>query len=183
MKTTRILVCDDHEELCLRIGEWLSTTLTPQYEVEHETAPMLALNRVRRDAYDLLITDFEMPGLNGLELAKAVKESNPETRVILLTMHDKNMFDWKHLSDIVEGFVSKKDIYTLLPTTIKDILDGKHPELQRESKVSPLLTHQEKSVYDLMSNDLTHEEISLQLGLSEKALSAHIKNIKRKIQT
>jgi two-component system response regulator HydG len=80
----RILVVDDDPAL----GEFLSRVLSAGgYEVTHELDSEGALGRVHTQQWDLLITDIELPGMNGLELLEKVRELVPGLPVAVLTGH------------------------------------------------------------------------------------------------
>ncbi len=81
-RTLRVLVVDDQEVICELIAEYL-------HGDGHTTAMAFrgdeALDLFRTQSFDLVITDQAMPGMNGTQLAGAVKQKSPETPVILLT--------------------------------------------------------------------------------------------------
>ena len=80
----RILVVDDDPAL----GEFLSRVLSAGgYEVAHELDSEGALGRVHTQQWDLMITDIELPGMNGLELLEKVRELVPALPVAVLTGH------------------------------------------------------------------------------------------------
>jgi signal transduction histidine kinase len=78
----RILVVDDQEIICELIAEYLKGD---GHHVVTAVESCEALAVFEREGFDLVITDHSMPGMNGTQLAKAMKERVPETRVILLT--------------------------------------------------------------------------------------------------
>ena len=78
----RILVVDDQEIICELIGEYLKGD---GHHVVTAVEGTEALAVFEREGFDLVITDHSMPGMNGLQLAKAMKDTTPEVRVILLT--------------------------------------------------------------------------------------------------
>lgn len=78
----RILVIDDKEN----IRRLLSTSLTSDgYEVAEAEDGASGIERFKNTIYDLVITDVKMPGMDGLEVLEAVKETNPDTAVIVIT--------------------------------------------------------------------------------------------------
>ena len=87
----RILLVDDERPL-VHLGETLLTELG--YQVEGRTTPAEALAAVRAqpDAYDLVITDFAMPGMNGTELARQIKLIRPGLNIILSTGHAAGLY-------------------------------------------------------------------------------------------
>lgn len=78
----RILVIDDKEN----IRRLLSASLTSDgYEVAEAEDGASGIERFKNTIYDLVITDVKMPGMDGLEVLEAVKETNPDTAVIVIT--------------------------------------------------------------------------------------------------
>ncbi len=78
----RILVVDDQEIICELIAEYLKGD---GHHVVTAVEGTEALAVFEREGFDLVITDHSMPGMNGAQLAKAMKDRVPETKVILLT--------------------------------------------------------------------------------------------------
>jgi CheY-like chemotaxis protein len=93
-----ILVADDHEEL---LGIFTSFLESVGAEVAPASAPADVIEALREnpDGWDLLITDFDMPGMTGTELARAVHRHAPQMPVVLVTAlagvagRDTEMFD------------------------------------------------------------------------------------------
>lgn len=80
----RILVVDDDPGSC----NFLSRLLEKEgFEVEAKDVPSEALALFRRNPFDLVITDFYMPGMNGLELLLEIKKEDAGTDVIMMTAH------------------------------------------------------------------------------------------------
>lgn len=79
----RILVVDDEEIVALGLRDGLE--VLADCDVSIETDPERALGHFREAPFDLLITDYKMPRMDGITLAKQVREFFPETSIILLT--------------------------------------------------------------------------------------------------
>jgi DNA-binding NtrC family response regulator len=75
------------------------------------TDPVLALEHitVNKERYVLVISDFRMPGLNGMEFLKKIKDSNPFLRTILMTAFESNdeLFQEYTKKQIINGFFQK----------------------------------------------------------------------------
>ncbi len=78
----KVLVVDDDPAQLRLLWEILSRS---GYEPHPAADGIAALEKLRHNRYDLVVTDFNMPGLNGAQLAESVAELSPETPVILLT--------------------------------------------------------------------------------------------------
>jgi two-component system NtrC family response regulator len=78
----RILVVDDEKGMC----EFLHYLLEGEgYEVEEAHSGAEALDRIKDKAYQLVLADIKMPGIDGLEMLRRIREANEETVVIVMT--------------------------------------------------------------------------------------------------
>ena len=82
IKKPAILVADDEKNLC---GVITSILLKEGYRVEKAENGRMALNKIRKKKFDILVSDIVMPGLSGLELLEEAKKLHPEMPVVLLT--------------------------------------------------------------------------------------------------
>lgn len=106
MANKSILIIDDDVELCEEIAETLQDE---GYPVEYISDPDQGQNLINRKAFDIVIIDYKMPGLNGIELLKKIKEKNPQTKVFIATGRpfiDKLLEEQK-ASHLVSGVVNK----------------------------------------------------------------------------
>jgi len=81
-ENVKILVVDDELVICNSCFEILTEA---GYEVETLQSSRVALEKVQEELYDLVIVDLKMPGLDGMQLLKLIKEKNPEMIVIIIT--------------------------------------------------------------------------------------------------
>jgi hypothetical protein len=83
-KTPRILVVDDDEHVRIALAELLREE---EFEVSTAESGEEALKRILQKEFDLALVDVQMPGMNGLELLKKLKESQPAIDVIMITAY------------------------------------------------------------------------------------------------
>ena len=105
--SARILLVDDDRDICEVVGAMLGTV---GLAVDSIRSGEEALARVRRHAYDLLVLDWNLPGMTGLEICRRIRK-DPKVRhlpVIFLTAHASS-------ADIVEAFASGADDYVVKP--------------------------------------------------------------------
>jgi DNA-binding NtrC family response regulator len=113
----KLLVVDDDSDIVqvLKVG-----LLKNRFLVDAFTNPEEALQSFKSDAgsYCLLLSDIRMPGLSGIQLARKVKEINPNVKVVLMTAFEirDNEFSKVFPSTQVDGFVQK-------PIGIRDLTD------------------------------------------------------------
>jgi signal transduction histidine kinase len=100
----RILVVDDQPEMCAVMTNYL---VNDCHEVVAVTGGRAALEAARETRFDLLITDHVMPEMNGKQLAAALKEESPETRVILLTSMAGKAIEFAPTSRVISCVLQK----------------------------------------------------------------------------
>src|SRR5215208_1659695 len=104
----RVLIVDDHD--AVRRGVKNLVESRSNYQVVGEAQDgRLALELARETNPDIIILDYSLPGLNGLDLAHLLKQSNPRVEILLYTMHDREDVILEVLRAGVRGFVLKSD--------------------------------------------------------------------------
>ena len=102
----RVALVDDHADFL----RWARSTLetTPWLEVVGETTdPEAATELVRDTKPDLVMIDFEMPGVTGFEVARRVKQEAPAVSVLLMSLHDSAYFEVLARLAGARGFLPK----------------------------------------------------------------------------
>lgn len=84
----RILLVDDDKDMCESLADVL--TLESDYMVSFTTDPRKALDLVKIEDFSLIVLDYKMPEMSGLELLKRIKEVRPAVKVFLLTAFISN---------------------------------------------------------------------------------------------
>jgi CheY-like chemotaxis protein len=84
MKKPRILLVDDEAIVRDSISEWLRNDA---YEVDCASSGEEALNRIKEKQFDIAVVDLKMPGMDGIEVMKRVKQDSPNTLVIIITAY------------------------------------------------------------------------------------------------
>lgn len=83
MKTLTILLIDDHPAILKSVGDLLTYI---GYNVVLAASGEEGVAQFERQPYDVVVTDFSMPGMNGLEVAERIKELSPTTPIVLLSI-------------------------------------------------------------------------------------------------
>ena len=191
----KILLADDH-----RIFRDGLRTLFQQAgdEIVAEAGDGLAaVELCARHHPDLVIMDVSMPGLNGIEALRRIKSKNPDTTVIMLSMHDDLQFIVESLRAGAAGYLLKESAFeelamairtistngTYLSSTIADtvIRDYLAQRPKSQAKAFSLLTPREREVLQLIAEGKTTKEIAGHLKLSAKTVETHRQQVMDKL--
>ena len=113
MDGLRILMVDDEEELVETLVERLQIR---GFRAEGVTRGIDAVKRIRDGAFDVVVLDLKMPGLDGLEVIQQLKYHRPELQVILLTGHGSS-------EDAEKGRNSGAFDYLIKPVDIEELIE------------------------------------------------------------
>lgn len=151
-----------------------------------------ALNLIRLHHPDIAILDINMPGLDGLDVAKKVQEAKLKTKIILLTMH-KEMTVYKKAKEYgIYGYILKEYAQTELQKCLDEVKIGNRyvsaflevdliVDNSRLNHALTALTLSERKIIELISQQKTSKQIAELLFLSEKTVEGHRTNIIEKL--
>ena len=121
-KTTTIMIVDDHVNLRRLLHEWLSDELPGCSFVEMRTANE-ALTYCRQESPNVIIMDIDMPGINGIDATSRVKSILPDTKVVILTVHDNGLYKEAAMKAGATAFVNKRRLYDDLVPVLSDLVE------------------------------------------------------------
>ncbi len=135
----RILFVDD-ETMIIDMAELLLKTLG--YDVITCTNGTDAIELIQRDAhrFDLVITDFTMPNMTGIELSRKIKDLRADLPVILCTGYTRSIKPEDALKEGIQAFISKPFSKEKIHKTIKNVLQSAFRERETNSVVNDILT-------------------------------------------
>jgi DNA-binding NarL/FixJ family response regulator len=152
-----------------------------------------ALRFFQHELPDILLTDFRLPGLNGLELSMVVKQKFPSVKRVILSMHDEALLVKQILKEGVDGYLLKSIQQSELKLALHQIMNGYpyvSPEITRlvladinSGQPDELLSERERQVLNLIARECTNKQIAEKLFISERTVETHRKNIFRKTNT
>lgn len=152
-----------------------------------------ALDLLKQHQPDLLITDFNLPGMDGLSLIRRVKKIFPEIKIIVLSMHDETHLVKEILKEGVNGYILKKDSHKELSEALQQIRNGKVFLSDEINKMlirglnfpddNKLLSEREREILKLIAKEYSNRQIAEELFISERTVETHRKNIFRKTGT
>ncbi len=156
-----------------------------------------ALNAVRTQQPDLVLTDITMTGKSGLELTKEMAALHPNVAVLVLSMHDESVYAERILRAGARGYLMKSAGGAELLNAIRQVLRGE-VYLSRKMSAKMLnllsgkrvkgnrselakLTDREFEVFQMLGQGLSTHEIGQRLHISSKTVDTHRLNIKDKL--
>ena len=123
MASTRVLLSDDHS--FMRRGLRTILEANDRYEVCGEACDgNETLQLASRLVPDILILDISMPPPNGLEVAAELRESLPQTKILMITMHDSEEMLRAAAAVGVSGYLLKSDAEELLLVALEHLQSG-----------------------------------------------------------
>lgn len=193
----RILIADDHP--VFRAGLRQVIEMNPGLKVAAEAEDGLtALERVREHHPDVIVLDVDMPGMDGFDVVRALRQEKLPGEVVFLTMHkDEDIFN-AAMNIEVRGYVVKDSAVTDIVASIRSVHAGRpfiSPALsayllnrtQRASKLTQekpgihQLTPTERRILKLLSENKTSREIASEMFVSHRTIENHRANICQKL--
>ncbi|HEY5956945.1 MAG TPA: response regulator transcription factor [Polyangiaceae bacterium] len=192
----RILVIDDHP--LLRRG--LSALINQELDliVTGEAADGdRALQLLDSQAFDMATVDISLPGTDGVELVKAIKLRVSTMPMLVLSMHDEDLFAERALRAGARGFITKEESADGILRAIRRVLDGQICVSDRiatrmlkkivggDSEAGhcslECLSDRELTIFRLIGKGCGTRQIAEELHLSIKTVESHRAHIKEKL--
>lgn len=189
----KVVLVDDHHIVL----DGLESLL--QQEPEFQVLASLrsgeeVLDLLKTQQPNILLTDFTLPGISGIDFVRQVRKHYPQIKIIVLSMHDEAHIIKSVLKEGIEGYLLKNIQHSELKSAIRHVAQGLpyvSPEVTRllmdemnKPKDEPeLLTERELDVLRLIAKEFSNKEIADKLFISERTVETHRKNIFRKTKT
>jgi DNA-binding NarL/FixJ family response regulator len=188
------IVVDDHplyrHGVTMLVGQELKLECAGEAGSLPEALALLASTRPR-----IAIIDISLQGQSGLDLMRIIKSDYPETLVLVVSMHEENLYGERALKSGARGYVMKHESPTALVAAVREVLEGRIAvsETLRErmlegivsgkSDAEPVdrLSDRELEVFTLIGKGCGAAEIAERLGLSVKTVNAYRDHIKDKL--
>jgi DNA-binding NarL/FixJ family response regulator len=187
----RILLVDDHKIIRDVLGRFIVQHVTAN--LDQANNGIEAINLIKQEKYDLVISDINMPKMDGVQLMKAIHEYDPELKVIALSMMDDTVSIKKMLKAGASGYVLKEGNTQELIKAVEEVLKGNNyfsPVVQERIMQSVIdgskahknvkLSKRELEVLKLIFDEKSNSEIADELFISLRTVEAHKHNVMEK---
>ena len=198
MPALQLLLADDHEI----VRQGLRSVLESQRDckiVGEAADGRQAVSMTKELNPDVVILDIGMPSLNGLEATRQILKMRPQTKVLILTMHESDSVIREVLDAGARGYLLKTDAGRDLVSAVDSlrrnktfftsrvsqmILDGFLKGDTRPQDTAPAgarLTPRQREIVQLLAEGKSSKEVATVLNLSTKTAETHRSNIMRKL--
>jgi DNA-binding NarL/FixJ family response regulator len=186
----RILLADDHSYIRMGLIQLLKDEL-PFAEIGEAADGQILVKKVLESDWDLVISDLEMPGLNGLEALEQIKKVKPDLPVLILSIYDEQLYAVRALKAGAVGYLNKNAAPDELVQAIRRIQTGKKyisPDVAElllqsndERKLHENLTNRELSIFKLLAKGASISQIAAELFLAPTTVSTYRSRILEKL--
>ncbi len=186
-----VFIIDDHQMLIDGIKALLLNE--SEFKIVGEALRSTeAIERIKKTDVDVIITDINMPEMNGLQLANAIRRVKPEQKILALSMYGDKAVITDMIDAGVKGYVLKNTGKQELITALKLIANGGtyfSGDVAKEiNKVDDsidkryVLTPREREIVRYVAQGLSHTEIGDKICISPRTVDTHRTNIMRKLE-
>ena len=195
---SNILIVEDHE--LTRIGLKTAFEACEFVEYMHEAdSAETGIDVVKDNQIDLVIMDLGLPGMNGIDATKKIKQYNHDIKVVILTSHNDSVEVLNSLKAGANAYCSKEINPKRLTEVVQSVLDGASwfdPSIahivldaaaqSQKVEVKPEkdygLTSRETQILKLITEGYSNNEITNQLFVSINTTKAHVASILQKLE-
>lgn len=184
----KILIADDHKLFV----DGLISLLTMEHNISIVAKAYSGkemLDCLSKYDIDVVLSDINMPGIDGVEAAKIAMKKYPKLKIIMLSMHKGSMIIRQVIKMGVHGYILKNTDNAELVNAINTVYNGSNyysNEVQkvlidsaamRDKNKDIIITSREKSVIELICLGHTSQEIANKLKISVYTIDTHRKNL------
>lgn len=187
----RLLLADDHP--LIREGFKSLLGKNPAFEIVGEADNgQQVVDSIDSTMPDVILTDINMPVMNGLQVIEKLSQTHPQIKFIVLTMHEEREYVTKALKAGADGYLLKTSERPELENAIKTVVEGGKyfsPQITTILAESvahgpaslPELTPREKEVLQLVAHGYSTKQIADKLSISIRTVESHRINMLKKV--
>lgn len=191
----RIVIVEDHPIVRRGMAQLINFEEDMCTVGEAETT-IIAHEILEREKPDLVLVDLSLKGGSGLELIKDIKKLYPKMLIIVVSLHDENVYAERVMRAGAKGYIMKSEATESILTAIRQVLKGGiylSPDMQTKmlNKIVSgvdnsvhtidLLSDREFEVFEMVGKGITTKKTARELNLSIKTIETYKSHIKTKL--
>ena len=154
-----------------------------------------ALQKLPEIRPDIVIMDINLPGMNGIECIRQVKDKSPSTQFMMFTVYENDDKVFEALKAGASGYLLKNTGLLQIAESVKELHEGGSPmsaniarkmvnlfrDADKKTPFLDILSNREKEILQLLAKGLLYKEIAEQLGITTGTVRIHIHKIYEKL--
>lgn len=192
----KVSIVEDNDQLRGTLARMISRAEGFEFVSDHSSAEA-ALTAIPTEKPDVVLMDINLPGMNGVECVRKLKEILPQTQIVMLTAYEDTENIFNSLAAGAAGYLLKRSKSAEILEAIRDVHNGGSPmsthiarkvvqSFQTRPTAAPVekteeLSPREQEVLDLLSQGFMYKEISDKLGISFETVRTYIRRIYEKL--
>ncbi len=192
---TNVSIVEDNEQLRNTLARVLNRAEGFRC-VSHYGSAEAALEGLPKDKPEVVLMDINLPGLNGVECVRKLKQVAPQIQIVMLTVYEDTDNIFNALAAGASGYLLKRTTTPELLDSIREVLRGGSPMTAHIARKVVLsfqksaasveatedLSPREREVLDCLSQGFLYKEIAEKLGISYETVHTYIRRIYEKLQ-
>ena len=192
----KVSIVEDNEQLRTTLAKMISRS--DGFEcLGHHPSAEAGLAAIPNEKPDVVLIDINLPGINGVECVRKLKQILPNTQVVMLTAYEDTENIFNSLAAGAAGYLLKRSKSQEILDAVRDVLNGGSPmsthiarkvvqSFQARPAAAPAepeadLSPREQEVLNLLSQGFMYKEISDKLGISFETVRTYIRRIYEKL--
>jgi len=156
------------------------------YKPIHFLNAELVLNNKTLRKPCIVLMDIQLPGINGIEATRKIKNKFPNVEIIMITSTDSTEAVFDSLKAGAVGYIVKNDVHNCIISSIKECIAGGAPMSSNIARLvassfkqnaNSILSEREIGVIKLLSDGQTYTQIAASLFIAPNTVRTHLKNI------
>jgi DNA-binding NarL/FixJ family response regulator len=186
----RILLADDDPMILVGLGKLLEPEIEVVATVTDGGELLTAAERLRPD---LVISDVEMPGLDGIEATRRLQAAFPDVKVLIVSIHTEPSSVRAAFAAGARGYLPKSSVFEEFARAVHEVLADRFyisPAVARAvvealslpEPAGEALTPREEEILHLMTEGLSNQQIARRLGVAVTTVRTHLSSLYKKLR-
>ena len=189
-----ILIADDHAIVSHGLKQLLQTQY-PTAKIEEVRDTSTLIEKAMHDKWDIVITDINMPGSNGLEALQQIREVHPNLPFLVMSMYPEEQYALRALKAGASGYLAKDKVHEEIIQAVKTVLAGRKfitvsvaeqltDSLIGFDQIDPhkQLSNREFDVFKMLAEGKTISDIAMQFKINPTTVSTYRSRIMEKMK-